>query len=70
MGSYQGAALMAQEPVVKRCTCCGRTFTRAQWEALELLGYLGVEVDDDHEIRNCPDCFSTLALSRKEKPDE
>lgn len=43
--------------IVKRCTSCGRSFTREQWTALPLVGtFEGVE------MRNCPACDSTIGI--------
>lgn len=46
---------------MKRCSGCGREFTRAQWDELEYVG----PMDDGFEgleLRNCPDCDSTIAI--------
>lgn len=50
----------------RRCGC-GRTFTRAQWDELPLVGTQHVEADDegpatDLEMKDCPVCKSTLAV--------
>jgi hypothetical protein len=55
-------------PVVKTCTCCGRGFTREDWERLSSRG---VQRDSDRtpvlELRDCP-CGSTLARPLRYEP--
>jgi hypothetical protein len=52
----------------KRCTCCGAEYTRAEWEALELIGPQSqftdageVDLSSHLELRNCA-CRSTLSV--------
>lgn len=55
----------ADATIIKTCTCCARTFTRAQWRALELLSAQDVTdegVTTHEEMRNCGDCGSTLMV--------
>ena len=40
----------------KTCKCCRKTYNRAEWSALKLVG-----ITDGVEMRNCP-CGSTLAI--------
>jgi len=47
----------------KKCTCCGRVFTLAQWHALPILGHI-----DTVEMRNCPTCDGTMGIERDEVP--
>lgn len=47
----------------KPCTKCSRAYTRAEWEALPLVGYGDAFDEGDRrlELRNCP-CHSTIAV--------
>ncbi len=47
-------------PPFKTCTCCGQSFTRANWQTLKLIGHQ-VDEDEDLEMRDCL-CGSTLAV--------
>ncbi len=46
----------------KRCSC-GRTFTRAEWLALPGKPRQLIPGGSDLELRDCPDCCSTLACA-------
>lgn len=56
---------VATEPVVKTCTCCKKTFTMAQWNALYLCGHGDRYEDGDerNEMRNCY-CRSSIVIDR------
>lgn len=45
------------DPIVKTCSCCKRTFTRAEWLSLPFVGIGFLEVEDGEELvqeyRNC-----------------
>jgi hypothetical protein len=47
--------------VVKKCSCCGKTFTQAEWLALPSVGLQKYPWGEVQEMRNCP-CASTLAI--------
>ncbi len=52
--------------VVKVCSCCACSITKAQWERLKLVGKQHVEAGDGEpaftlELRNCQ-CGTTLAV--------
>lgn len=60
---YRGA----DEPVIKVCTKCGRTFTKAQWEMLPQIGLQVIpawkdEPEEILDLRN-DSCGTTLAVS-------
>lgn len=60
---------LAENEVVKTCTCCGRMITREEWADLPRVGSMFVPADEegpqqDWELRNCG-CGSTL-MTRKE----
>lgn len=49
----------------KTCTCCGRAYPRADWEALPLLGLQPTETEEGRPanlvLKNCA-CGSTIAV--------
>lgn len=45
---------------IKTCSC-GRSFTRAEWNALPLVGRTAAEIEA-RELRNCTGCNSTLSI--------
>lgn len=58
---------MSVEPF-KICTCCARTFTRAQWFALPAFGVTVQNIASRErevwDVRNCPEpCASTLSVA-------
>jgi ribosomal protein S27AE len=46
----------------KRCTRCGITFSRGHWRCLQYVGEM-----DGLELRNCPECGSTIAIEIESK---
>lgn len=60
----------------KTCTCCGRTFTRAEWFSLSPVGVTVLSGDGDEgserevwDVRNCPEpCVSTLSVAIAKSP--
>jgi len=72
MISYQGAALADQQPVGawKRCTCCFKDFSRAEWERLPSLGAPMVSEEDGWifsvQLKNCS-CGSTLGAETRRR---
>ncbi len=48
--------------VVKRCNCCSKTFTAAQWAAVPTLGFLDMGPGEERiRLVNCA-CKSTIGL--------
>lgn len=51
----------------KKCSC-GKTYSKAEWEALPLLGCQPTEEDDFAyvlEMKNCTSCGSTITIEHK-----
>lgn len=48
-------------PAIKKCSCCGKSITRAEWNRLPPArgGLRAMEL----EWRNCTSCGSTLAIA-------
>ena len=55
-------ATVTKLPPWKRCTSCAREFTYGQWKSLLLIGVQDCGGGLHLEMRNCPDCGSTLAI--------
>lgn len=47
----------------KRCQCCDRLHSPADWRALPLVGHQDFD-GDEMELRNCP-CGTTLVIAFK-----
>jgi hypothetical protein len=55
-------------PFPKKCSC-GRSHTRAEWDALPLCGVMELIPGERLEMRNCP-CRSTIAVDSGELESE